>query len=195
MNAFCSVTAQAVTVRSPTRKHFHGFFPYSKKRSYRDLSQGVESFLVWPVVEALGRESGHMPKAMEFRVTIEDKPGALGKCFLALAERAVNILAFQSYVEERESLVRFIADNPATAKAVLGGLRMNFEETEVAAVRLPHRPGELGRAAARLGEGQINIDYSYCGSEPGSTRGLLVFGVDNVTKAVALLDELAAEDA
>ena len=40
-----------------------------------------------------------MPKMKEYTVTIEDKPGALGKCFLALAERGVNILAFQSYVE------------------------------------------------------------------------------------------------
>jgi hypothetical protein len=136
-----------------------------------------------------------MAKAREFTVTIEDKPGALGKCFLALAERGVNILAFQSYVEERESLVRFLADDPASAKAVLGGKRMIFEETEVAVVRLPHRPGELGRAAARLGEGQINIDYSYSGFEPGSEMALLVFDVDNLTKAATLLDELAAEDA
>jgi len=136
-----------------------------------------------------------MPKAKEFTVTIEDKPGALGKCFLAVAERGVNILAFQSYVEERESLVRFLANDPATAKAVLGSLHMIFEETDVAVIRLAHRPGELGRAASRLGEKQVNIDYSYCGLEPGSALGLVVFGVDDVTKAVTLLDELAAEDA
>jgi len=136
-----------------------------------------------------------MAKAKEFRVTIEDKPGALGKCFLALAERGVNILAFQSYVEERESLVRFLADDPTTARAVLGSLRMNFEETDVAVVRLAHRPGGLARAALRLGEKQINIDYSYCGVEPGSALVLLVFGVDNLTKAAALLDEVGAEDA
>jgi hypothetical protein len=136
-----------------------------------------------------------MAKAKEFTVTIEDKPGALGKCFLALAARGVNILAFQSYVEERESLVRFLVDDPGTAKTVLGNLRMIFEETDVAVVRLPHRPGELGRAASHLGENQINIDYSYCGLEPGSTLGVVVFGVDNLTKAVTLLDELAAEDA
>ena len=136
-----------------------------------------------------------MAKAKEFTVTIEDKPGALGKCFLALAESGVNILAFQSYVEGRESLVRILVDNPASAKAVLGSLRMIFEETDVATVRLAHRPGELGRAALRLGEKQINIDYSYCGLEPGSTRALVVFGVDSLTEAATLLDDLAAEDA
>jgi hypothetical protein len=135
-----------------------------------------------------------MPKVKEYTVTIEDKPGALGKCFLALAARGVNILAFQSFVEEGESLARLLVDDPATALKVLGGLRMIFEETEAVLVKLPHRPGELGRAAARLGENQINIDYSYCGLEPGSTHALVVFGVDNLSKAANLLDELAGED-
>jgi len=132
-----------------------------------------------------------MAKAKEFTVTIEDKPGVLGKCCLALAEKGVNILAFQSYVEEGESLARFVVDDPPSANAALGDLRMNFEEDEVAVVTLAHRPGELGRAATLLGENKVNINYSYCGLEPGSTLPLVVFGVDNVTKAAALLDELA----
>ena len=134
-----------------------------------------------------------MARAKEFTVTIADKPGALGACFLALAERGVNILAFQSYVEDRESLARFLTDDIGSAKAVLSGLRMIYEETDVAVGRLAHSPGALGRAAARLGEKQINIDYSYCGLEPGSTRALVVFGVDNLTQAATLLDDLAAE--
>ena len=136
-----------------------------------------------------------MAREKELTVTIEDRPGALGKCFLALAEQGVNILAFQSYVEEGESLARIVVDDPAKAKSILGGLRMIFEETNVAVIRLAHRPGELGRAAARLGERQINIDYSYCGLEPGSALMLAAFGVDNLTKASAVLDELSAEQA
>jgi hypothetical protein len=136
-----------------------------------------------------------MPRSKEFTVKIEDKPGALGKCFAALGDRGVNILAFQSYVEEGESVARFIADDMREAKSVLGSLRMIFEETEVVVVRLAPRAGALGRAAARLGEKRINIDYSYCGFEPKSPLGLLVFGVDDLTTAAKALDELAAEDA
>ena len=134
-----------------------------------------------------------MPKSKEFTITIEDKPGALGKCFSALGERGVNVLAFQSFVEEGESLARIIVDDPDAAKSVLGSLRMIFEVTEAAVIRMPHRPGQLGRAAAKLGEGKINIDYSYCGFEPGSPQALLVFGVDDVAKAATLLDQLSAE--
>jgi hypothetical protein len=135
-----------------------------------------------------------VPRSKEFTVKIEDKPGALGKCFLALGDRGVTVVAFQSYVEEGESIARFIADDMAKAKAVLGQLRMIFEITDVVTVKLLQRPGALGRAAVRLGEADVNIDYSYCGSEPGSPLGLLVFGVDDLAKAAAALDELAAEE-
>ena len=89
-------------------------------------------------------------------------------------------------------MARLLVDDPAGAVAVLGGLRMIFEQTEVAVVRLEHRPGELGRAALLLGDKKINIDYSYCGLEPGSTRALVAFGVDNLTTAANVLDEMAA---
>ena len=78
-----------------------------------------------------------MPRAKEFALKIEDKPGALAKCFLALAKEGVNILAFQSYVEEGESVARFIADDMTVAKVVLGRQQMIFEETDVAVVSLP----------------------------------------------------------
>jgi len=135
-----------------------------------------------------------MARAKEFTVAIADKPGALGKCFLALAAHGVNILAFHSYVEERESLVRFVTDETALAQRVLAETRMIFEQTDVAVVKLRHRPGALGRAAALLGQEQINIDYSYCGLEPDSKLALLVFGVDNLSRSAAVLDELAKEE-
>jgi hypothetical protein len=134
-----------------------------------------------------------MAKAKEFRVTVDDKPGALGSVCKAMSERGVNILAFQSFVEQGESLARFVVDDPDGALAVLRGLKANFEQDDVAVVRLEHRPGELGRAALHLGEHRVNINYSYCGLEPGSALPLVVFGVDQVTKASAVLDELAAK--
>ena len=51
----------------------------------------------------------------------------------------------------------------------------------------------MGRAATRLGEKRINIEYSYCGLEPGSTLALVVFGVDKLTTAATPVDELTVE--
>jgi hypothetical protein len=133
-----------------------------------------------------------MAKEKEFTVTIPDKPGALGSFCLALGEHGVNILAFQSYVEEGESLARFVVDNPAEAMEVLREQRANFEQDYVAVVTLHNLPGSLGRAALCLGEHRININYSYYGSDPISQKQMLVFGVDQVNKAAQVLDEFVA---
>jgi hypothetical protein len=133
-----------------------------------------------------------MAKAKEFTVTILDKPGALGTFCLSLGEKGINILAFQSYVEEGESLARFVVNDPAGAMEVLRKLRANFEQDDVAVAYLENKPGMLGRAALYLGDHKININYSYYGNDPAAHKQMLVFGVDQVTKASKLLDEFAA---
>ena len=132
-----------------------------------------------------------MPTSKEFTVQMEDRPGTLGKVCRALADRGVNILAFQSNPTQGKSLVRFVVDNPTSAKTVLDTQRLPYTEAEVAQVKLPHRPGELARAASRLGEANININYAYCGIEPGTNAPLLIFGVAEVGRAATILDQTA----
>ena len=133
-----------------------------------------------------------MPKTKEISVHMGDHPGTLGKFCRALADGKVNILGFQSIPSERKSLVRFMVDNPTAAKSVLDTEKLKFTEAEVAQVRLPHRPGELARAASQLGEAEININYAYCGIEPNSNASFLIFGVAEVGRAVKILDKVAA---
>jgi hypothetical protein len=135
-----------------------------------------------------------MPKAKELTIHIEDKPGTLGMCCQALAVRDVNILAFETFQSEGQSLIRMVVDNPSTAKALLDADKIYYTETEIAQARLPHRPGELSRAASRLGEAHINIDYAYCGTDPESNMPLVIFGVTDAAKAATLLDRFAQEE-
>lgn len=136
-----------------------------------------------------------MPTAKEFTIRMEDKPGTLGKLCRALGDRNVNILAFQSLPAEGKSLVRLIFDNPSNAKSVLDNERITYQETDVACATLPHRPGELARAATRLGENSININYAYTGLEPETNAPMLVFGVKDAARAASLLDQAAAKGA
>lgn len=53
-----------------------------------------------------------MPTAKEFTVPLEDRPGTLGKLSRALADRQVNILAFQSFPFEGKGWTRIVVDNP-----------------------------------------------------------------------------------
>ena len=132
-----------------------------------------------------------MPTSKEFAIRLEDQPGTLGQICRTLADRGVNILAFQSFTSEGKSQVRVVVDNPKTAKSVLDSEGLTYTEAEVAQVKLPHRPGELARVASRLGEANINIHHAYCGFEAGTNASLLIFGVADVAKAAAILDQIA----
>ena len=133
-----------------------------------------------------------MPVTKEFTILLDDRPSTLGKVCRALADRGVNILALQSFPIGGKSVTRFIADNPTAAKAVLDGERLTHVESEIVQTKLPHRPGEIARVASRLGEANININYAYCGLEPGTNTPLVFFGVTEVAKAAPILEQAAA---
>jgi hypothetical protein len=137
-----------------------------------------------------------MPTAREFTISLEDRPGTLGKLCQALTAENLNILAYQQVSPEKgKGSVRLVVDNPVKAKATLERLRSDYKETEVAQVKLAHRPGELGRAALQLGEAGININYGYCGTEPNTNATFVIFGVAEVGKAVKILEQAASATA
>ena len=137
-----------------------------------------------------------MPTVKEFTIHLEDRPGTLGKLCRAIADRGVNIVAFQSCTMEKgRSAVRIVTDNPTTTKAVLDAEGTIHTETQVAQTKLPHRPGSLAQAGTKLGEGKININYAYAGLEPGTNAPVVIFGVTEVSQAAKLLDEVAAQAA
>ena len=130
-----------------------------------------------------------MPTVKELNIQLEHRPSALAKLCKALADRKVNIVAFQASTDERRSQVHLIVDNAAAAKTVLDAERLTYTENDVAQVALPNRSGELARVASRLGEANININYAYGGVEPSTNNPLLFFGVQEVGRAAQLLDQ------
>jgi hypothetical protein len=135
-----------------------------------------------------------MTTAKEFTLTMDDRPGTLGKICRALADRKVNIVAAQSfpYASSGKALTRFVFDDPTKARSVLDAERATYTEADVVKVNLPHRPGELARAAQKLGDAGVNINYLYCGAEPSSNTPLIIVGVADVGKAAPLLEQAAA---
>jgi hypothetical protein len=132
----------------------------------------------------------------EFSIRMEDRPGVLGKICRVLADREVNILAFQAVpLPDRKTLVRLVVDNPAAAKTVFDSEHLDCTEAEVAQVPLANRPGALAQAASRLGEANININYGYCGVEGNKETPVLIFGVEDVGKAAKILAQAAAATA
>ena len=133
-----------------------------------------------------------MPITKELTIRMDNRPGSLGTVCQALADRGVNILAFQSIPSESTILVCFVVDNVDAAEAALESGGLTYSEGEVAQVKLPHRPGELARTASKLGDANINIHYAYFGLEPSTNVPLVIFGTTELSRAAAILGETAA---
>jgi hypothetical protein len=133
-----------------------------------------------------------MPSSREFTIQIADRPGTFAETCRSLADRRVNILAFQSFPSEGKSLVRIVVDNPVNARTALEAKGLDYSEAEVAQVKLPHRTGALADVASRLGEANINIRYGYCGLEPSNNAPFVILGVAEVGKATKILDQAVA---
>jgi hypothetical protein len=122
----------------------------------------------------------------------DDTPGALGKVRRALADGNVNILGLHSFPIGGKPVTRFVVDNPTAAKTAFDSERVTRAEADVVQVKLPHRPGEIARVATRLGESKVNINYAYCGLEPGTNMPLIFLGVADAGQAAPILDQAAA---
>jgi hypothetical protein len=135
-----------------------------------------------------------MPIVTEFTIQVEDRPGTLGKICRALADRDVNIVAFEAFAAEYgKSMIRLVTDNPTTTKTILDSEDVTTTaEMQVAQAQLSHKPGSLAQAAAKLGEANININYAYAGVMPVTNAPVVIFAVAEVGYAARLLDEAAA---
>jgi len=132
-----------------------------------------------------------MPITNELTLRIDNHPETLGKICQALANHGVSIMAFQSVPAGKDILVCIVVDKLGAAETILDSEKINYTQGEVAQVRLPLGPYELARAASRLCEANISINYAYSGVEPGTNVPLAIFGVTEVTRAATILDQNA----
>lgn len=118
----------------------------------------------------------------EFDVFVQDKPGELAKVCELLGNNGVNIKGIASERNNSRPLIRVVTDDEATAKAALTRSGIGFDLRDVIPLRLPDKPGELGKVAKKLARAMVNVDSIFIlGKDSGHTE--MVLTVDNRKKA------------
>ncbi|MEW5747756.1 MAG: ACT domain-containing protein [Candidatus Thermoplasmatota archaeon] len=118
----------------------------------------------------------------EFDVFVQDKPGELAKVCEILGNNGVNIKGIASERNNSRPLIRVVTDDEATAKAALTRSGIGFDLRDVIPIRLPDKPGELGKVAKKLARAMVNVDSIFIlGKDSGHTE--MVLTVDNKKKA------------
>jgi len=122
-----------------------------------------------------------MREMKEFRISLPSEPGQLGRVGEALGRRGVNIMTVAA-IGAANPVVALVTDQDDKTREVLGELGLSFKEVELQTVKLPHRPGELGNFAKKMGDANINIKSIYLLEESeGEVR--IAFTVSDLAKA------------
>ena len=122
----------------------------------------------------------------QFDVYVQDKPGELAKICEILGSQGVNIKAVASERTPNRPIIKIVTDDETTTKSALARTGIVYDVRDVIAVKMPDRPGELGKVARRLARAMVNIDSIYIlNKENGATE--IAFTVDDVKKAEGIL--------
>ena len=122
----------------------------------------------------------------EFDVYVQDKPGELAKVCEMLGSHGVNIRAVASERSTNRPMIKVVTDDETTTKSALLRSGITYDVKDVIAVKMPDRPGELGKVARRLARAMVNVDSIYIlNKENGMTE--IAFTVDDLKKAEGVL--------
>jgi hypothetical protein len=124
--------------------------------------------------------------ATEFRVSLEDRPGALARLAGVLGDARVNIEAIQGVSLEGKGIVQFVPNDPDKAARALDTAGIFYSRREVLVVKVLDEPGTLGDVALVMSKAGINIDSVYV-----TTRGHVVLGVDDLAGATQVAGGMA----
>ncbi len=118
----------------------------------------------------------------EFDVYVQNKPGELAKVCELLGANGVNIRAISSERAHERPMIRIVTDDEASTKSALARSGIHYDLRDVITVKLPDRPGELGKVARKLARVMVNVDSIYIMGKEGAATDI-AFTVDNPQKA------------
>ncbi len=123
---------------------------------------------------------------IEIKVKLPDEPGSLARLGTVLGDADVNIDGIHGTSDDGESVVHFVTDNALEATHALDEAELDYIIREVVVVKVLDEPGTLGDVALVMFEAGVNVDSVYT-----TTRGEVVFGVDDVAGAVQIAAGMA----
>lgn len=123
----------------------------------------------------------------QISVFLENKPGKLFQVTEVLKKNNIDISAISVADTTEFGIVRMIVDKPDMAVAAIKAAKFPVNTTDVLAVEVSDKPGGLNHALKVLNEAQVSIEYLYSFIKRNGNKALILFRVENPTKAIEVL--------
>ena len=121
-------------------------------------------------------------------VFVENKPGALSEITTSLAAEGVDLKAFTVADKSEFGVLRFLADFPEKALAMLRRNGWVASITPVVAVKMTDKPGSLASVLKLLADNDVQVEYLYAFVAQEEGRAYVVLRVKDPEGAMKLLE-------
>ena len=128
------------------------------------------------------------PARNQLGIFLENRPGTLAKVCDALSAAKINIYAITSSDTVDHVVIRLVVSDPRKAMLLFEEHGTLVVDDEVLLVEGNNQPGSLAAISHKLAKGGVNVEYLYSATHPRVKKGLLVLRVDNVKKAMKVLN-------
>ena len=128
----------------------------------------------------------------QLSVFIENREGRLGEVLTALKDSNINIVSLSLADTSDYGMLRMVTCNPEEAKKVLKEKGFSAKLTDVIAVKLEHKVGQLQKVLEVLITANINVEYMYALSTKNEDA-IIVLKTSNAEEAALALQKEGAD--
>jgi hypothetical protein len=99
----------------------------------------------------------------EITVIVENRIGTLANIADAIGGAGVNIEAIAAYGQGTNAVFRLVTKDPTSAKKALDRITgiQNITIADILVVKMPNRPGELGKITRKLANRRVDLESVY----------------------------------
>ena len=123
----------------------------------------------------------------QISVFVENKAGRLAELTDYLNQHGIDMRALSIAEAEDFGVVRMIVDDAYKTSCVLKEAGYVVSITPVLAVEIPDEPGSLYKIMKILGDGGVNLEYTYAFLTRKQNTAYIILRVANNEKAVEVL--------
>ena len=127
-----------------------------------------------------------------FIVEATNRPGELARVTDAIAQRGINIEAW-SLGHGSQGALAFISYDEKGLKSALTADGITHKEVPCLTIQLGDKPGTVAKAAKRLGDAGVNIEFFAPVEYKSDRRATVAIGVDNIDVARKVLSDQLVE--
>lgn len=125
----------------------------------------------------------------QISIFLQNKPGMLARILTTLGDVGVNIRAMSLADTSDFGILRLVVSDFDRGLQVLQENRFTLRVSEVLAVEVADRPGELARILRIIEAAGINVEYMYSFVQKNQVSAVLIFRFDRQEEAARVLGE------